>query len=206
MRFDEMPYHRVTYEEAEAAYQALFQSLQAVSCEADCLAVLKEHDRLTEMLPPIDLCYVRHGMNVNDPFYAGKQAYYDEIGPRLGELQNRFYKLMEESPFSAFFEKTVGAFAFRLILSGLKGYDSSIIPLQQEENALLSRYNQLVSNARADYRGERVSRSSLTRDQQSADREVRKEAYHAAIASWEEQRGELEEIYDSLVKNRARQA
>lgn len=206
MRFDEMPYQRVTYEEAEAAYETLFQALQAASCEADCLDVLKKHDRLTEMMTPIDLCYVRHGMNVNDPFYAGEQAYYDEIGPRLGELQNRFYQQLVESPFSTFFEKALGAFAFRLIRSGLEGYDSSIIPLQQEENALLSRYNQLVSNAKADYRGERVSRSSLTRDQQSADREVRKEAYHAAIASWEEQRGELEEIYDRLVKNRARQA
>ena len=41
MHFRDMPYRRVTYEEIEAAYRVLFDRVAAVSCEADCLAVLK---------------------------------------------------------------------------------------------------------------------------------------------------------------------
>lgn len=206
MQFHDMPYQRIAYEEVEADYQALFRQLQAVSCREDCLAVLNQHYRLTDKMTPMDLCYVRHGMDVNDPFYAGEQAYYDEMGPKIAALQNRFYRLLVESPFSDFFEKQMGSFAFCIIRSGLEGYDSSLIPLEQEENALLSDYSRLVSNAKADYNGVQVSRSSLSRDQQSPDREIRRRAYHAAVASWEAQRGQLEDIYDSLVKNRDRQA
>lgn len=154
----------------------------------------------------MDLCYVRHGMNVNDPFYAQEQAYYDEIGPKIAALRNEFNALMVPSSMAACFERLMGSFAFSLIRSGLEGYDSCLIGLEQEENALLSRYSQLVYNAKADYGGIQVSSVSLARDQQSPDREVRRKAYDAAVASWEAQREELEDFYDALVKNRDRQA
>ncbi|MGN1026284.1 MAG: M3 family oligoendopeptidase [Faecousia sp.] len=206
MHFHDMPYTRITYEAVEADYQALFRQLQAVSGRDDCLAVLESHYRLADKMTPMDLCYVRHGMDVNDPFYAGEQQYYDEIGPKISALENRFNRLLVESPFASCFESILGSFAFSLIRSGLEGYDTGLIPLQQEENALLSEYNRLVSNAKADYNGSQVSRGSLARDQQSADREVRRAAYHAAASSWEAQRDQLEDLYDRLVKNRDCQA
>lgn len=206
MHFNDMPYQRISFEEIEADYQALFREIQAVSCEEDCLAVLKKHYRLGEKMTPMDLCYVRHGINVNDPFYAEEQRYYDEIGPKISDLANRFHQLLVESSFSACFEKWMGSFAFSLIRSGLDGYDSRLIPLEQAENALLNQYSQLVSNAKADYCGQMVSRNSLSRDQQSPDRTVRRRAYHAAVASWESQRDQLEEFYDNLVRNRDLQA
>lgn len=206
MHFRDMPYQRVPYEEIEAGYQALFRDVQAARCEADCLAVLKKHNRLCDRMTPMDLCYVRHGMNVNDPFYAGEQAYYDEVGPRISALQQQFHRLLVTSPFAAFFEETLGSFAFSILRASLKSSDSRLIPLEQEENALLSRYNHLTANAKAEYNGAQVSRASLTRDQQSPDRAVRRRAYEAAVASWEAQRGALEEIFDALVDNRDRQA
>lgn len=206
MRFSDMPYRRVTYEELEADYAALMEALAAVSCEEDCLAVLGQNYRIGEKMTPMELCYVRHGMDVNDPFYAGEQRYYDEIGPRLGELGNRFSRGLLESPFADCFEKLMGSFAFDLIRSGLSGFDGRLIPLAQEENAIVSRYHALVSNAKATYNGSQVSRSSLSAELQSPDRETRRRAYEAVAASWEAQRAELEEIFDSLVKNRDAQA
>ena len=206
MHFRDMPYRRITYEEVEADYRALWEDVKAAGCEEDCRMILKKHGRLGDKLTPMDLCYVRHGMNVNDPFYAQEQAYYDEIGPKIAALRNEFNALMVQSPMAACFERLMGSFAFSLIRSGLEGYDSRLIPLEQEENALLSRYSQLVYNAKADYNGVQVSRASLARDQQSPDRAVRRRAYDAAVASWEAQREELEDIYDALVKNRDRQA
>lgn len=202
MHFHDMTYQRVTFEEAAACYEALYRELKAVSCEADCLAVLKSRYRLCEKMTPIDLCYVRHGMNVNDPFYAEEQRYYDEIGPKIGELSNRFDRLLVASPYSACFERLMGSFAFSLIRYGLEGYDSRLISLEQEENALISGYNQLVSNAKVDYNGRQVSRGSLALEQQSADRDVRRAVYQAVAASWDAQREELEDLFDRMVRNR----
>lgn len=127
------PYRRVTYEEIEAEYRALFRDVQAVACEDDCLRVLQRQYRLGDAMTPIDLCCVRHGMDVNDPFYAQEQAYYDDIGPKISALRNRFGELLVKSPFADCFERLMGAFAFTLIRTRLMGDDSSLIPLQQEE-------------------------------------------------------------------------
>lgn len=151
MHFSDMPYQRITCEEIEADYQAILQALQEVRCEADCLGVLRQHNRLCDKMTPMDLCYVRHGMDVNDPFYAGEQAYYDEIGPKLSALQQRFHKLLTESPFAAFFEKTLGSFAFSILRASLESEDGRLIPLEQKENILLHRYTHLTANAKADY-------------------------------------------------------
>lgn len=206
MHFHDMTYHRITFEEIAAGYDALCRQLQAARSEGDCRAVLESRYRLNDRMTPMDLCYVHYGMNVNDPFYAQEQRYYDEIGPKISELANRFNRLMVESPYSACFEKLMGSFAFSMIRSGLDGYDGKLIALEQEENALISRYNQLVSNAKADYNGHQVSRASLAQEQQSPDREVRRAAYCAVNDAWDQQREELEEIYDRLVKLRDRQA
>ena len=206
MHFQDMPYRRVTWEEIAGEYDALLEELQAVSSEADCRAVLEHRYRLGDRMTPMDLCYVRHGMNVNDPFYAQEQRYYDEIGPRVAELANRFSRMMLLSPMSDCFEQLMGSFAFTLMQDGLEETSEGLIALQQEENALVSRYHQLIAAGRVNYNGRQVSRSSLALEQQSPDRAVRKAVYQAVAASWEEQREELEELYDQLVHNRHRQA
>ncbi|MGM9614797.1 MAG: M3 family oligoendopeptidase [Oscillospiraceae bacterium] len=206
MHFQDMTYQRITYEEIASDYEAIGREVQAVSCEADCLAVLKSRCRLGEKMTPIDLCQVRYGMNVNDPFYAEEQRYYDEIGPKIGALTNQLNRLLVESPFRDCFERLMGSFAFSLIRSGLEGYDSRLIALEQEENALVSRYNRLVANAKADYNGRQVSRGSLASEQQSSDRNVRRAVYEAVAASWDAQQTELEEIFDRMVQIRDRQA
>ena len=206
MRFCEMPYRRITYEEIAVSYQALFAEVRAASCEEDCREILRKRSQIVETMTPIDLCYVRNSMNVNDPFYAEEQRYYDGIGPRLSELEHQFNQLLMTSPCRAFFEKLMGSFAFSLILSGLKGYDSKLIPLEQEENQLITQYNQLVSNAKVNYQGKSLSRSSLAMELQSSDRAVRRRAYCAVADSWEAQREALETLYDRLVQNRDRQA
>ena len=201
-----MPYRRITYEEVEKCYQALMQKLQEASCEEDCRSILEQCYQLYDDMTPIDLCYVRHGMDVNDAFYAEEQRYYDEIGPKISNLSNQFNKLMMESPCWPYFEKILGSFACSLMKASLDGYDSALVPLEQEENSLTNQYSQLSSNGKVNYNGKTVSRNTLALEQQSPDREVRGKVYQAIAESWEEQREELEQIYDSLVKNRDRQA
>lgn len=206
MNFNDMPYQRITYEEVAGCYQELFRELRAATGEEECRAVLKKRYQLFEKMTPIDLCYVRHDMDVNEPFYAEEQKYYDEIGPKLSDLYNQFDRLMVESPYCSCFEKWMGDFAFSIIRANLEGHDSKLIPLEQEENALTSRYSQLTANGKVNYNGRLVSRNTLALEQQSPDREVRRRVYRAVAESWEAQHGELEDIYGSLVRNRDKQA
>lgn len=206
MNFYDMPYQRVSYEEIAQRYQKLQEDLQNVPDGESCLAILKQRYQLIDDMTSMELCYVRHDMNVNDSFYAAEQDYYDEIGPRLSDLSNQFDKLLLTSPHRPFLEKILGHQAFTMMEEAQRGFDSRLIPLAQEENNLLSQHNQLVSNGKVLWNGTEVKRSLLTSEVNSPDRETRKKASLAISASWEAQRAELEGIYDRLVDNRHQQA
>lgn len=206
MKFNDMPYKRITYEEAEQRYQKLMEDLRNAKEPVEVLDILKRRRRLNDDLTPMELCYVRHDMDVNDSFYAAEQDYYDEIGPKLSDLSNQLDKLLLDSPHRPYLEKLLGHQAITIMEEQQRGFDSRLIPLTQEENNLLSRYNQLVSNACVLWNGKQVHRSLMSSETNSADRETRKKASLAVSDSWEAQRKELEEIYDKLVHNRHLQA
>lgn len=206
MHFNDMPYRRVTFEEIEARYQALFERIRTLRGREDCLPAMEAYYRLLDDMTPMDLCYVRHDMDLNEAFYAGEQRYYDEIGPRIGDLSNQLEGLLLNSPYSACFEELMGSFAFDLMRCSRESRDSRLIPLEQQENTLSGRYSVVTANAKAEYEGAVVSRSSLAAKQQSPDRETRRRASAAVAASWAEQREELEELFHELVQNRDKQA
>lgn len=206
MHFNDMPYRRIMYEEVEKRYQALLQELRTAASKEDCLTVLKKRYQLLEDMTPIELCYVRHDMDLNDSFYAAEQDYYDEIGPKISDLSNQFDQCLMESPFCSYFEELMGSFAFSIMRANLEGYDSRLISLAQEENALTSQYSQLASNGKVNWNGKSVNRASLALELQSTDREIRRKASAAIAESWETQREQLEDIYDNLVENRDKQA
>lgn len=206
MNFNDMPYERVIYEDVERRYQKLQEDLQNAGDEEALLAVLKQRYQLTEDMTSMELCYVRHDMNVNDPFYAAEQDYYDEIGPKLSDLSNRFEQLLLKSPHRACLKKILGHQALIMMEEAQRGFDSRLIPLVQEENNLLSQHNQLVSNATVLWNQKQVKRSLMASEAASKEREVRRKASLAISDSWEAQREELETLYDRLVANRHRQA
>lgn len=206
MKFSDMPYERVTYEEIKKRYEALSHDLAHADSADACMEVLRRRYQLNADMTPMELCYVRHDMDVNDAFYAAEQEYYDEIGPKLSELSNQFDSLLLSSPFRTELEKILGKQAFTIMEENLLGFDSRLIPLMQEENALLARYNQLTSNACANWKGKQVKVSLMTPYLQSPDRETRRLSSLAVSAAWDAMRSELEEIYDQLVHNRNEQA
>lgn len=206
MRFQDMPYRRIRFEEIKNRYEALLQEFEAVSGEEECLAVLKKRYQLLADLTPMELCFVRHDMDVNNSLYAKEQEYYDEIGPKIADLSNQFEQAMLSSPYRSYLERVIGSQAFAVMEANQNGYHSDLIELAQEENNLLNRHNQLVSTAVVDWKGTKVNRSLMAKETQSKDRSIRKQAGLAISESWEMQRQELEELYQNLVTNRDLQA
>ncbi len=206
IRFQDMPYERVAYEAIQGRYEALIRDAQAAPDREACLAVLRRREQLLKDMTPMELCYIRHDMDVNEPFYAAEQAYYDEIGPQLTDLSHQFDRAVLASPHRDCWEQVLGRQAMAVKARTQEGFDCRLIPLAQEENGLLSRYNRLASNGTAVWEGKRIKRSLMTPYLQSADRETRRKAFLAVSASWAAQREELEEIYGLLVANRTRQA
>lgn len=206
MTFGEMPYRRVEYDKLEKQYLELIEECRRAS-DADAIKkVLHKKNALSDEMTDMSLCYVRHDMDVNDTFYAAEQSYYDEIGPLLTELDNRFQELLLEDSRRQAAEAVLGSQVIAMMENSIRGFEESVIELAQEENRLTGIHNQLTSTAVVQWQGKELKRSLMTPYTQSDDRETRKEAYAACSRSWELQRSQLEDVFGKLVQNRAKQA
>ncbi len=79
-----------------------------------------------------------------------------------------------ESQNRAYLEDKLGKVQFKDIEIELKSFDDVLIPLQQEENVLTSKYNKLIAETKVEFRGETLNLSLLGKYLKSKDRETRR--------------------------------
>ena len=87
-----------------------------------------------------------------------------------------------------------------------KSFDEKLIPLMQEENALVTRYSKLIATAQIPFEGEIYNISLLRRFLTAGDRTVRRSAWKALSDYFLSVTDEIDEIFDKMVKNRTAQA
>ena len=83
---------------------------------------------------------------------------------------------------------------------------SEIIPDMIEENKLVSEYSQLMAGMEFEFRGEKMPRAALAGYFKSDDRATRREAYEVLGRTLEQNKAELDRIFDELVHVRDRMA
>ena len=65
-------------------------------------------------------------------------------------------KYLYYSPYKAELEEKIGKVAFKSMELEFKAMDEKLIPLMQEENALTTRYDNLIASAKIDWDGESI--------------------------------------------------
>lgn len=207
MKFSEMPYERVKYEEAEKQYKEIMEQFaQAQSGEEQFEIHKKQYALSSRVESQMTIAQIRHDIDTKDAFYDEEKAYYDEIGPKLDNLSVAYARQMYESPYRVYLEEKIGKVAFKNIEISLKAFDEKLIPLMQEENALTTRYDKLIAGAKIDWDGETLNLSLLKKHMTSSDRETRRKAYKKFSEFFRANDKELDDIFDQLVKNRTKQA
>ena len=78
----------------------------------------------------------------------------------------------------------------------------AIVDLRVEQNKLTTSYTKLISSITIDFNGERLPLSGIRKYFTSNDRSLRKAAYMAFGQALEDNKQQLDEIYDKLVKVR----
>ena len=76
----------------------------------------------------------------------------------------------------------------------VRGADDRVLELMQEDNALVSRYQNLYAGALVDFEGQRLTLPQLGPHKQSLDRSKRREAFCAEGAWFDAHREEFDEI------------
>lgn len=207
MKFKDMPYKRVRYEETEKEFRGIIEEFKAAdSKEAQFAVHEKYYDLNNRVDTAMTIAHIRHDIDTTDEFYSGEWEYYNEIRPKLESLTVEYRQAMYESPYKEYLEEKIGRVAFKNMELRFKSFDEKLIPLMQEENALTTRYDKLIASAKIDWEEDTLNLSLLKPYLTSSDREIRRKAYEKFSAFFSSVSEELDEIYDKLVKNRTKQA
>lgn len=206
MKFSEMPYKRVDFEQVKADFAQLENELEKAASGAEQLAVHEKFYKLTgSVMTQMTLAEIRHDIDTTDEFYNAEQDYYDQNGPIFQNLCVSYQRKLFASPYRAELEEKIGKVAFRNIELAMKSVDDRILPLMQEENAIQTEYNKLLATAQIDWNGETLNLSLMNPHLHSSDRNVRKAAWEKYTDFFRQNQEQLDDIYDRLVKNRTKQ-
>ncbi|HTQ71650.1 MAG TPA: M3 family metallopeptidase, partial [Acidocella sp.] len=150
------------------------------------------------------LTHLRFEQDTADAARKAAMDYKDEISPSITNHETAFKQRLLAHPDRQAVEKAAGAYALRLWESDVTTFKPEIEPDLQEEAKLQSRYTALLSSAKIIFDGKETNLSGLGPYAQSLERDVRHRAAQARWGFFAENAAEFDEIYDSLVKVRAR--
>ncbi len=206
MRFKDMPYEHIAYEDIERDYGALLDVLEKIEDPQEFEEqFFKINDYRSHMQTMMTLCMIRHSIDTADPFYDQEQEYWDETAPKISALEDRLnrialnFKRRDDL-------KRIPAIYFKMCEYALKIFTKEIIEDSQIENKLVSEYGKLKASAKIELDGDIHNLASIGPLLTSNDRELRKRAALAVNSFYTENEKEFDRIYDELVKVRDRKA
>jgi len=203
MKFPQMPYTRPQLEETEAKLQSLLEKFKGANSAEECFAAYKEYDGFSQqMMSMFAIARIRNTIDTTDEFYDKEKAYMDEAGPKLQESVQAFTKALLETPFRKDLEAQWGNLMFVNAEIATKTFSPEIVPDLQEENKLVSEYNNLIASAQIPFDGKTLTLAQLRAYNENPNQEVRKAATDAGAAWYMSNAGKLDGIYDQLVKLR----
>ena len=207
MKFSEIPYKRFDMDEVKEQIENLIEcSKNAKSGEEQFEIHKKYYDLYSDVVTTQRIGNFRHDIDTKDEFYAKEKEYLDEQLPKFEQLNTEYKNVLYNSPYREYLEEKISKVAFKNIELANKSIRDDILPLMQEENVLISRYDKLIASARIIFNGEECNLSLMRKYLKNKDREVRKSAWKAYSEYFMSVTDEIDEIYDKLVKNRTAQA
>ncbi len=207
MKFSEMPYTRVDLAKVEEQFKDFIARAKEAENGEELFAIHKERYKfVADVMTNFTLAHIRHDIDTTDEFYTKENDYYDEIRPILENYEVAYSKVLYESPYREYMESKIGKVTFKNMEIALKAFDEKLIPLMQEENALVSRYTKLIATAKIPFDGDIYNLSLMTKFTTADDRDTRKRAWKAMSDYFMTVTDEIDEIYDLMVKNRTAQA
>ncbi len=205
MLFSDMPYVRP---DLDFLGEKIVEQVEALK-NARCFA---EADRAFAALEKVfcgvetaeTLCYIRHSVDTEDPYYTAEKEYLDEAAPRFQELQQGAQKELYDSPWRPDFERKYGSRLFTDMEIQLRSFDPKLIPDMQEENRLTTAYANLMASAQIPFEGQVLTISQLAPYKESTDPQVRRKAWLVQAGFYGEHQQEMDDIYDKLTALRTK--
>lgn len=207
MKFMDMPYQRIDMEKVKTQYETWIQQLKSSQQEQEIQRLFQDINALRNQIQTqMTLCQIRHTINTADPFYDQENAFYDENGPVIQNLDAKFMDVCLLPHIHQVLKKSVPETFFQLAQYTKRVVSEEILDELVKENQLTTKYGALKASAKIEFEGKTYTLSQIDKLTQSLDRQTRQKAYLAKMHFYEQHQEDFDDIFDQLVAIRTQMA
>ena len=207
MKFQEMTYTRPDIDALLARCKEL-AARAAAAPDGDALVALyyEQSEAFAEYNTASQLANIHYTCDTRDAYWKAEQDFFDANGPAVTnasvEISRAFLANPHVDALTAKFGTTCVAGMKNAVLS----MDDRTVELQQQFNALVSKYQQIYGGALVELDGKQLTIPQLGPYKEDLDPAVRRAAYEAEAGYFDAHRDELDALYGEIVKNLNAQA
>ena len=207
MKFNEMTYTRPDIDALLARCREL-AAKTAAAPDGDALVRLyyEQSEAFAEYNTAANLANIHYTCDTRDAYWKAEQDFFDANGPAVTNASVEISRaFLANSHVDALTEK-FGTTCVAGMKNAVLSMDDRTVELQQQFNALVSRYQQIYGGALVELDGKQLTIPQLGPYKEDLDPAVRRAAYEAEAGYFDAHRAELDELYGQIVQNLNAQA
>ena len=207
MKFNEMTYTRPDIGALLARCKEL-AAKAAAAPDGDALVRLyyEQSEAFAEYNTAANLANIHYTCDTRDEYWKAEQDFFDANGPAVTNASVEISRSFLANPHVDALTEKFGTTCVAGMKNAVLGMDDRTVELQQQFNALVSRYQQIYGGALVELDGKQLTIPQLGPYKEDLDPAVRRAAYEAEAGYFDAHRTELDELYGQIVQNLNAQA
>lgn len=207
MKFNEMTYTRPDIDALLARCRDL-AAKAAAAPDGDALVRLyyEQSEAFAEYNTAANLANIHYTCDTRDAYWKAEQDFFDANGPAVTNASVEISRAFLANPHVDALTEKFGTTCVAGMKNAILSMDDRTVELQQQFNALVSRYQQIYGGALVELDGKQLTIPQLGPYKEDLDPAVRRAAYEAEAGYFDAHRAELDELYGQIVQNLNAQA
>lgn len=207
MKFNEMTYTRPDIDALLARCREL-AAKAAAAPDGDALVRLyyEQSEAFAEYNTAANLANIHYTCDTRDAYWKAEQDFFDANGPAVTNASVEISRAFLANPHVDALTEKFGTTCVAGMKNAVLSMDDRTVELQQQFNALVSRYQQIYGGALVELGGKQLTIPQLGPYKEDLDPAVRRAAYEAEAGYFDAHRAELDELYGQIVQNLNAQA
>ena len=207
MKFNEMTYTRPDIGALLARCKEL-AAKAAAAPDGDALVRLyyEQSEAFAEYNTAANLANIHYTCDTRDAYWKAEQDFFDANGPAVTNASVEISRAFLANPHVDALTEKFGTTCVAGMKNAVLSMDDRTVELQQQFNALVSRYQQIYGGALVELDGKQLTIPQLGPYKEDLDPAVRRAAYEAEASYFDAHRAELDELYGQIVQNLNAQA
>ena len=196
MKFNEMTYTRPDIDALLARCREL-AAKAAAAPDGDALVRLyyEQSEAFAEYNTAANLANIHYTCDTRDAYWKAEQDFFDANGPAVTNASVEISRAFLANPHVDALTEKFGTTCVAGMKNAVLGMDDRTVELQQQFNALVSRYQQIYGGALVELDGKQLTIPQLGPYKEDLDPAVRRAAYEAEAGYFDAHRAELDELY-----------